>query len=123
MSDDPFAAIFSPITMPMGMLYDGVYHTTGATAQDISGALDGALAVTGAATGAVSAYQGSSAGNSYRAPSNSSSGSTNISSNGGYSQRGAFEECARVYQQAGRPDLAQQCANNANSMSSMRPVR
>jgi len=118
--DEPFNAIFAPITLTMGAVYDGIYHTTGITGQEISAGINGAHS---AVSGVYNAMPQTSGGNNYRAPSGGGSGSGTVSSNGGYSQRGAFEECARVYQQAGRPDLAQQCANNANNMSSMRPVK
>jgi hypothetical protein len=37
----------------------------------------------------------------------------------GYSQRGAFEDCQRMYQAAGRYDLARQCAGLATNMGSL----
>ena len=36
---------------------------------------------------------------------------------GGTSQRGAFEDCARLYASVGRPDLMQQCLDRAKSMT------
>ncbi len=38
----------------------------------------------------------------------------------GYSQRGAFEECERLYAANGRPDLARQCRERATNMGSIR---
>ncbi len=115
-SDDPIKAIFAPIVLPMGVVYDGVYHATGITAHEIGQGLNVANSAVGTTSGIVSATQGSTP----RVGSSNSSGSGNIPAPSGYSQRGAFEDCARVYQAAGRPDLAQQCATNATNMSSAR---
>lgn len=38
----------------------------------------------------------------------------------GTTQRSAFEDCAKLYQANGRPDLAQQCTTRANNMSTAR---
>ena len=40
----------------------------------------------------------------------------------GYSQRGAFEDCERMYKAANRPDLAAECARRANNMGSLTPA-
>lgn len=38
----------------------------------------------------------------------------------GYSQRGAFDDCQRMYAAAGAPHLAAQCAQRATNMNSLR---
>lgn len=70
-----------------------------------------AAAVSGASTGGYS-----SSGASYGS---GSAGSAGVARPTGYSQRGAFEDCQRMYAAAGRYDLAQTCATRASNMSSL----
>jgi hypothetical protein len=72
------------------------------------------LAATGLEiAGAVAGASGGGSGGGY------SSSTPTIPNSGGYSQRGAFEDCQRMYEAAGRYDLARECANRANNMGSL----
>ena len=44
---------------------------------------------------------------------------TRIPAPQGYSQRGAFDDCQRMYAAAGAPHLAAQCAQRATNMNSL----
>ncbi len=94
---DPLNLIFTPLTVPMALLLDGV-GATGATPQDVGAALDIALIGAGAAVGAMGATQG-----------------------GGYSQRQAFEDCARNYQGV-TPQFEAQCRQSETDLRSMGPM-
>jgi hypothetical protein len=69
------------------------------------------LEIAGAVVGASGGGGGGSGGYSSPAPT--------VPTSGGYSQRGAFEDCQRMYEAAGRYDLARECANRANNMGSL----
>lgn len=65
--------------------------------------------------------QGSSP--SYGSYNNGSSGGGSVGSGNGYSQRGALEDCAARYREAGVASYAAQCQRDAGNMSSYPHVR
>jgi hypothetical protein len=73
------------------------------------------LVATGIGVAAIAAGGSYSPASSYRSPAYTAS----PSSAGGYSQRGAFEECQRMYMAAGAPHLARECARRASNLGSL----
>ena len=49
-----------------------------------------------------------------------SGGSINLPKGNGYSQKGAFDDCAALYRSIGRNDLANQCARGAGGLRSLK---
>ncbi len=77
------------------------------------------------ATGAISianAVQGRSAPANVPAVAAAAQAAAPMATGNGYSQRGAFEDCERMYKAANRPDLAAECARRANNMGSLTPA-
>lgn len=62
-------------------------------------------------TGVVEATQGGGGGGGY-----SGGGSVSIPSGNGYSQKGAFDDCARLYRTMGDAAGAKKCADNSKNM-------
>lgn len=85
---------------------------------DVVGIAAAGLSVAGAVAGA-SAGGHSSTGASVGGASVGGAQLGNATTSPGYSQRQSFEDCQRMYQQAGMYDLARQCANRATDMSSL----
>lgn len=99
-----------------GCVTDG--NDGSASLDDAISLVNGAAGLTNAAAGLAAARSASTAASGARTA--ATAANAGVAATNGYSQRGAFEDCARLYQQAGRPDLAQQCATRANNMSTAR---
>lgn len=113
---NPLMAILAPITLPLAVVHDGVHAATGATAADVGRVLDVGIAGTAAATGVVAASRPATAyspssGTGYAVPAP------------GYSQRGALEACADLYERNGDHAGAARCRADASRLSSMTPVK
>lgn len=78
----------------------------------------------GLATSAIQGYNaGRSIGNAMNGSSGrsgGSGGSINLPKGNGYSQKGAFDDCAALYRSVGRNDLASQCGQGAAGLRSLR---
>lgn len=94
-------------------LFVALLTLSGCTSNEMVQVAAAGLGVAAAVSGASSGGGYSSSGASY------GSGSAGVARPTGYSQRGAFEDCQRMYAAAGRYDLAQTCATRASNMSSL----
>ncbi len=110
-NESPVLWLLSPLWLPMGALYDGVGAATGATPQDISNAVNLVVDTAGAGMAIYGASQGIGGGSAYAPPTYT----------GGYSQRQAFDDCARNYQGVS-PQLEAQCRQSGANLQSMGPM-
>lgn len=101
------------IAMKKLSLFVALLTLSGCTSNEMVQVAAAGLGVAAAVSGASSGGGYSSSGASY------GSGSAGVARPTGYSQRGAFEDCQRMYAAAGRYDLAQTCATRASNMSSL----
>ena len=83
---------------------DGTRTRSSSGSGGLKNALDAATAVLG---GVAAARSGGGGGTSIPKPS-------------GYSQKGAFDDCAAVYRAAGQTALADKCASRSSNMGSLR---
>lgn len=140
--NDPLALLAAPLLLPFTLAQDTIDYTVwaaggspppvasqspvppqgeasapGSGSNTLSDALD--LAITG--VGAAGAIMGSGASRApvYQTPNTRVDGNVHAYT-GGYSQRQAFDDCARMYQNA--PQLEAQCRANAGNMNSMGPM-
>lgn len=140
--NDPLALLAAPLLLPFTLVQDTVDYSVwaaggspppvatqspvppageaaapGSGSNALSDALD--IAITG--VGAAGAIMGSGASRApvYQTPNTLVDGNV-YSNSGGYSQRQAFDDCARTYQNS--PQLEAQCRANAGDLRSMGPM-
>ncbi len=84
-----------------------------------SDALEAATSLLNLASAAVGVANATSGGGASMSAANVGRSGAIASSNG-YSQLGSFQDCQKMYMAAGMANLAQQCANRAANMGSIR---
>ncbi len=109
------------VLISSALILSGCSTTSGPSLDDAIAFTSGALNVVSAVGDVASGSPGSPpAAPSAPSVSPRMTGSGQVSSAAGYSQLGAFKDCAETYRAAGRPDLERTCATRATNMGSLR---